>query len=357
MLARVFPRPLGALAGGHFAQKTGSRRAALCLVGTQIILACLLLGAVVIRQPVVILAVVVLQQCAGSALVPTVQALIPEVVEDRARAAVLARNALAVGVSVVVGPPLGAALLTLTSPAATVLLDICSFGAAFALLVTVRTRGPVKLVESRDRASSGVWRRVREDRVLFTMAAGMVGCYATVTALQASLVLAAVERIGSANGVGLLYSAVGVGAIAGGIAARRSQRATAQLSACMAAEMVAVIALTQTNSLALSLILLGAVAAAGSLIQVGGGMVVMKRVETGALASVNGVIFACGYSGMGLGALVALAGSHLRWEVPVLLCAGATVAVFCTFRLTERRGRIPRPAAAKNAAMVANSSA
>jgi MFS family permease len=324
------------------------------LVSNQVFLALLLLASILTRQPALILGVVVLQQCAGSALVPTMQALIPHVVAGDQRAAVLARNALAVGASVVIGPPIGAALLALTSPAFTVLLDAASFVVALTLLATLPMEGTDDSLSADADLPSGAWKRVCGDRVLLNICTGMVGCYATVTALQAGLVFVAVERFGSANGVGLLYSAVGVGAVAGGLVARRSPRLVSRVGACMGAEMAAAIALTQTNSLALTVLFLAVVAAAGSLVQVGGGMAVMHRVEERSLAAVNGVVFAFGYAGMGMGALIALVGSHLIWEVPVLILASATVVTLSVFRLSERHERSPHASTTRNAALLAN---
>jgi predicted MFS family arabinose efflux permease len=356
MLARVLPRPLGALTGGAIAQRTGPRRTALTTIALQVFLSALLLAAVLARNPFGILGVVVLQQWAGSALVPAAQALIPSVVAPGERAGVLARNALAVGVSVVAGPPLGGLLLALTSPALTVLVDGATFVVAFVLLATLpvshQTSEPVQQTQNRPRA----WRRVRQDPLLAAIAAGMLGCYATVTALQAGMVPAAVERIGSAAGVGLLYSAVGAGAVAGGIYARRRAGAARWIAGAMAAETIAAILFTQTLSVIAGLLALAAVAAAGSVIQVGCGLAVMNRVERDALPGVNGVLFACGYTGMGLGAFAALVGSGGGWQLPVQVLAVATLATLALRRLVSLGSERRYGAATANPVLVANRS-
>jgi hypothetical protein len=249
------------------------------------------------------------------------------------------------GFAIVAGPAVGTFLLLIAGPMVAIAIDGATFAIALLLIASLRvtSNGDVSNYKMRERRSA--WNIIMSNRSLLTLCVGLTGCYATVTALQAGLAVAAAHRLGSAGAVGIFYSAVGVGSVGGAVLARRVPRLAARLGIGFGVDALAVVGFALI-SVAPAVALLSMSAAAGSLAQVGGAARIIELVGAEDVPRVNALIFSFGYTGMVLGAVGGLIGSATFWELPVVVIgciasAGILAASRASIRqdITQPRAR------------------
>ena len=215
VVVRLVARLVGALPGGVLADRRGAGRtvalSAMCqaLVCT-VVAASGAAGGLVL----VYLATAVGQTAAGMAQSAT-GALVAQCVSAERRGQANGLVGAVMNSSLLVGPGLAGALVGVMPP--TALLAVNAVAAVATAVVT--TSLPRRALHVRDAASSATWllgpRTVLRDPFLRSFALAWGAETVAVGAAQGVFIAAAVERFGSDAFVGLLYAAVGVGAVSG----------------------------------------------------------------------------------------------------------------------------------------------
>ena len=129
-----------------------------------------------------------------------------------------------------------------------------------------------------------------------------------MTAASAVLVVAAAERFGGADRVGVLYAAVGAGGLLASAAAMRHGSVRVMRSTLVAgalAEIVLLAILTLSRGLLTAMLCVAASAAAGALYQVWGATELQLRASPEVLGRASAALVGAQYAGMILGALAA----------------------------------------------------
>lgn len=159
----------------------------------------------------------------GTAYLPAMMAVTPELVGEDDLAAANALNTLVDNLTVVVGPAVGAAVLALTSPTTAFALNALSFGVpAILLAIGLRRLDRPPIVEE---TSSGAFAafvgQLRDGLRAATQSAGarvmvafLLGVAFVYGAQTVALVLASDERLGTGpEGYGYLLGALGAGGV------------------------------------------------------------------------------------------------------------------------------------------------
>jgi predicted MFS family arabinose efflux permease len=341
ILARFAPRVLGPTLGGFLADRFGpSRVAGWAALGQGALTA----AVVVFANAGAIWAILVAVACAGflgSVAQPAYSACIPRVTSP---SRLLRVNAIYSGLfesSVLVAPAAGALLLPFIEPQLLVTADAVSFGLSGLIVLSLRLR-PARAMPAHARDHSGASALVARDPMLRALAASFFCSAAAITALQSVLVIAAVERLGSAVDVGWLYAAVGAGGVAGSLVLLRwAPRAISARGIAFGflLEVVPLGLFAMIGGIVPALGLLWVSTAAAALYQTRGQTALQQRVPVHLLGRVNGVMRVLLYAGMLVGAAAAVAlVEAIGWIPLVLGTTGAAVVAFVPASITHRRG-------------------
>jgi MFS family permease len=180
--------------------------------------------------------------------------------------------------------------------------------------------------------------------MLRALAASYFWSAAAITALQAVLVVAAAQRFGQATDVGWLYAAVGAGGVAGSIAlVRWTPRAIGARGVALGflLEVIPIGLFAVVGGLLPALGLLFVSSAAAALYRTRGQTALQRRVPAELLGRVNGVMRLLLYTGMLVGAVVAVVlVEAIGWTALVLGTAAFSVVAFVPAAMTYRR--VPR---------------
>jgi MFS family permease len=343
VLARFAPKVLGPTLGGSLADRYGPSRVA----GWSALGQCVLTVAIVVLANTgIIWAVLAAVACTGflgSVAQPAYGACIPRVTPPPRLRRV---NALYSGLSessVLVAPVIGAVILPFVQPQFLVVADAISFGVAGALLLSLRV-GPAPAGTFQARDGSSATAVVARDPMLRAFAASFFWSAAAITALQAVLVVAAAQRFGQATDVGWLYAAVGAGGVAGSIALLRwTPRAIGARGVALGflLEVIPIGLFAVVGGLLPALGLLFVSSAAAALYRTRGQTALQRRVPAELLGRVNGVMRLLLYTGMLVGAVVAVVlVEAIGWTALVLGTAAFSVVAFVPAAMTYRR--VPR---------------
>lgn len=152
---------------------------------------------------------------------PAAQAHIPVVVgTGTGLSSANSLNAFTDGTVRLVAPPLGAAIMTLTSFQALIWIDIASYlVSAAAIALTTRRRGPAGKRAPVDLA--GGWKVLRSLPIVVVLLPLTAIFLAANAALSALLVPFGIQRLGGTEQIGLVVSALGAGFLLGAVAIRR----------------------------------------------------------------------------------------------------------------------------------------
>lgn len=336
MIARVAPRLVGPFPGGALADRYGPARIA---AGCAAVQAVLTASIVVFAENRIVWPIFVAVACAqlfSSAAQPCYGALVPRVTDAAGIGRVQGIYAGLNSSSILVAPAIGALVLPFTAPEILVAIDAATFLFAAALVATLAGLGN----EKTDPPSSGRGMAagipiVLRDPMLRFLAAAYVSSAATVTALQAVLVVAATQRFGHDTAVGWLYAAVGAGSVLGTLPVIRKtpERVTQKpIIAFAVLELAPLAVFVVVTNIPLGLALLFTSSVGSTLYQTRGVVGLQQRVPRDQLGRTMAVERFAGYLGMLLGAIAAAClVQPLGWEATVLIvCAVASVLLFVT---------------------------
>jgi predicted MFS family arabinose efflux permease len=321
---------LGESIGGSLADRYGPGRVA----GWAALGQCVLTTGVFFAATTAIWAVLVAvggSSFLGAVAQPGYSACLPRVT-DRSR--LLRVNAIYSALfesSVLVAPALGALLLPIVRPEALVAADAASFVLAGVLVLSLRV-GPVPREGAAD-APDRPLRLVTRDPVLRALGASFFWSSATITALQAVLVVAAAQRFGQDTGVGWLYASVGAGGVAGSLLPLRWRPPPIRARGITVGFVIGVAPLglfALVGALLPALGLLFLSTASEAIYQTRGQTAMQQIVPAEMLGRVNGVMRLLVYSGMLVGAVAAVAlVEPIGW--PALVAGAAAVSAVAFF--------------------------
>jgi MFS family permease len=282
-LLRLVPYVLFAPLGGVIADRFERRAVLIYSDVLRMIVMGLLATAVATDAPVILIGFLALATtAAGTAYTPATSAFLPDLVGEADLASANSLDSFVQGISIVVGPGIGALLLALTTPTWCFVVNTATFGLGALISLLIQTRSRPRAAESneahtsrfREELTEGarVVRSSGEVRVLISFG---IGCQFIYGAQTVILVLLAGERVGhDASNVGFLYGALGVGGVIGApIAARLAQHARlgAVALTALACVSVAIVALVPVHE---------AFAAAVLTLFAGAGQVVVEVLAT-----------------------------------------------------------------------------
>jgi MFS family permease len=233
--------------------------------------------------------------------------------------------------AIFVGPALAGLLLATTSTGAVFVVNAAML--AVAVFFLARIRAP--RAESRAELQAGTivsellagFRVAGRDAPLRTLLGLLTAQTLVAGTLQVYIVVVAFEELGQGEaGVGYLNSALGVGALVGGIVTL-SLAGVRRLSPPFALGMVGwgvpLILLGAAPELAVALVLLALVGAANSVVDVAGFTLVQRAVPDNVLARVFGIIQMLLLLSLGLGAIVApaiVSAIGIQWALAASGC-------------------------------------
>jgi MFS family permease len=336
MIARVAPRLIGPFPGGALADRYGPARiAAGCAVAQGVLTAAIVLFAELGTVWPIFVAVAC-AQLFSSAAQPCYGALVPRVTDPAGLGRIQGIYAALNSSSILISPAIGALLLPFTAPEILVASEAATFFFAAALVATLIGVGGESsgAVVSARGMSAGI-PIVLRDPMLRYLAAAYIANAATITALQAVLVVAAAERFGHDTAVGWLYAAIGAGSLLGTLPViRKTPQRVGQkpIIVFTLVELASLAAFVFATSLPLALALLFTSAVAGTLYQTRGAVGLQQRVPRELLGRTTAVERFAGYLGMLLGAIAAVSlVQPLGWESTVLIvCAVGGILLFVT---------------------------
>jgi predicted MFS family arabinose efflux permease len=336
MIARVAPRLVGPFPGGALADRYGPARIA---AGCAAVQAVLTASIVVFAENRIVWPIFVAVACAqlfSSAAQPCYGALVPRVTDAAGIGRVQGIYAGLNSSSILVAPAIGALVLPFTAPEILVAIDAATFLFAAALVATLAGLGNEKTdPPNSSRGMAAGIPIVLRDPMLRLLAAAYVSSAATVTALQAVLVVAATQRFGHDTAVGWLYAAVGAGSVLGTLPVIRKtpERVTQKpIIAFAVLELAPLAVFVVVTNIPLGLALLFVSSVGSTLYQTRGVVGLQQRVPRDQLGRTMAVERFAGYLGMLLGAIAAAClVQPLGWEATVLIvCAVGSVLLFVT---------------------------
>jgi predicted MFS family arabinose efflux permease len=343
IVARAAPRVLGPLPGGALADRYGPARVvAICAALQAVITASIVVAA---EHHVIwaIYVAVTASQFLGSAALPCYTAMVPRLATPAHFGRVQGAYVALSSSSILVAPALGALLLAFTTPEVLIGVDAISFVLASLLLITLANLGSAKgsVAETPRGVRLGL-RLVGRDPMLRFLAAASVANAAAAAALQAVLVVAAVQHFGHDTYVGWLYCAVGAGGLIGALPVIRKTPQRVGLSWIIGPavlELAPLAVFVFVTSLPIALLLLCVSSFGATLYQTRGGVGMQQRIAADALGRTSAVIGFAVYVGMLLGAIAALAlVTAIGWEATVLIvCAGSAALLFVAAVSETRR--------------------
>ncbi|MFJ5985303.1 MFS transporter [Lentzea sp. NPDC092896] len=223
---------------------------------------------------------------------PAAQAHIPVVVgTGSGLSSANSLNAFTDGTVRLVAPPLGAAVMTLTSFQALIWIDIASYlVSAAAIAWTTRRRGPAGKRAPVDLA--GGWTVLRATPIAVVLLPLTAIFLAANASLSALLVPFGIQELGGTEQIGLVVSALGVGFLLGAVAIRRlvdRVQARHLLAATQLATAVAFFALFSSSSLVAALPAAVAIGVFGSMTLVTPQTALQRVVPNEALGRIGAV--------------------------------------------------------------------
>ena len=316
ILARLIPAALAAPFAGLLGDRFRRERVLLVTNASRIILvAAAALGVFLEAAPAVVYVLAVAATVAYTPYRPANAALTPSLA--RSPAELTAANAVAGGVSslaLFVGPALAGFLLAVASAGVvfllTALLLVVSTG--FLLLIKTaaveRPRGEIEAPTIASEVLAG-FSAIGRQPALRVMIGLIAAQHAFAGAVQVFIVVASVELLGfGTSGVGILNSAIGVGAFIGAIVALSLTGARRLSPAFMFGIVllgVPLIILGFWSEAAIAILLFGLIGIGSSITDVSGLTLIQRAVPDQVLARVFGVIQMLMLSAMGLGAAAA----------------------------------------------------
>lgn len=344
LLARVAPRVIGPWIGGSLADRLSPRRVMIVAGLIQGVLTASLVFADRAHSVWALYAAVAIAQFVGSLARPSQGALLPTLVAADRLTQANALYGTLFSSSIFVSPAIGALLLVHTGPDALFVIDAGTFAVAAMLLLTVPSGGPAVSPAATRRAAlptPSAFAIGARDPVIRLVGASNFAMGLTVTVAQAFLVVAARERFGSDAAVGILYSAVGVGGIVGGLLALkwRPPRLRIGLVIFTAAiiditAFAAFAAITQ-RFVGVAVLATASVASAG--FDVWGITEIQRRAPPRYAGRFNAIPWAAVYAGMLVGAVWALGTSNVfHWDLALELACLAMVVLVGAVGVTIR---------------------
>jgi MFS family permease len=288
----------------------------------------------------------------GTAFLPAESALLPQIARtpDELTAANVVRSTIE-SVGTFAGPAIGGALLAVISPGSVMLITAAAFvwGAALVALIRVQEDGGGERAARPEPAAGAFWREltagfsaIARDRKLRIV----VGLYAAQTLLAGALgvlvVVMAFDLLDwGDSGVGLLNAAMGVGGLAGSLAAfaligRKRLASDFGLGIVLWGAPLAAIGIWPHAWVAL--LALGILGLGNTLVDVAGLTLLQRTAPPDVIGRVFGVLEMLLVGTIGLGAVLAPAlidGFGVRWS---LVVAGAFLPVLAA--LTWRQLRV-----------------
>jgi hypothetical protein len=334
ILVRVAPRVLGVGPGGAFADRYSP---VTVLVVCWLVQGALTAALVPISQAGSLTG---LYLCVGVAQFfnavsrPCDGAIIPRLGSRSDIATINRIYAAAESSSLFVVPLIGSALLLLVDVHALLLIDASTFfvGAAVIGSIKLRDREQDELSPSPTRGGrfAGLALAFADPVLRILLARSFAGAM-VITALQAVLVVAAAERLGNADQVGLLYAAAGLGGVVGtAIVARWRPRSLSAgvLGGAGIVESVAIVLFALVPQIGAALFLLVISSIAGVLGETWGIIDLQERVPDVLLGRANAAVTSSLYAGMLVGAVLAIAlTAAIRWQTTMVVVGGAALFV------------------------------
>ena len=316
ILARLIPAALAAPFAGLLGDRFRRERVMLVTNVTRIVLiAAAAVGVFVDAAPTVVYVLAVAATVAYTPYRPAQAALTPSLA--RSPEELTAANAVAGSVSslaLFVGPAIAGFLLAVASSGVVFLLTALLLVASTAFLLLIRTEAaerPRSEIESSTIASELLagFRAIGTQPALRVMVGVIAAQYAVAGAVQVYIVVASVELIGfGPSGVGILNSAIGVGAFIGALAALSltgARRLSPAFMIGMVLWGVPLIILGLWSAAAVAIVLFGLIGIGSSIADVSGLTLIQRAVPDQVLARVFGVIQMLMLSLMGIGAALA----------------------------------------------------
>jgi len=316
ILARLIPAALAAPFAGLLGDRFRRERVMLVTNVTRIVLiAAAAVGVFVDAAPTVVYVLAVAATVAYTPYRPAQAALTPSLA--RSPEELTAANAVAGSVSslaLFVGPAIAGFLLAVASSGVVFLLTALLLVASTAFLLLIRTEAaerPRSEIESSTIASELLagFRAIGTQPALRVMVGVIAAQYAVAGAVQVYIVVASVELIGfGPSGVGILNSAIGVGAFIGALAALSltgARRLSPAFMIGMVLWGVPLIILGLWSAAAVAILLFGLIGIGSSIADVSGLTLIQRAVPDQVLARVFGVIQMLMLSLMGIGAALA----------------------------------------------------
>jgi MFS family permease len=336
LLARVAPRVIGPWIGGSLADRLSPRRVMIVAGLIQGVLTASLVLADRAHSVWALYAAVAIAQFVGSLARPSQGALLPTLVSTVRLSQANAVYATFFSSSIFVAPAIGAVLLVHTGPDVLFLIDAGTFVVAALLMMTVPSARRASLSVSPRGAglpNPSTFALGARDPVIRLIAASNFALGVITTVAQAFLVVAARERFGSDATVGIMYSAVGVGGIAGGLFALRWRPPRMRIglviftAAVVAVTAFAAFADVTQRFAGLALLAAATVASAG--LDVWGITEIQRRAPPRYAGRFNAIPWAAQYAGMLVGALWALGtGAVFHWDLALeFACLAMAVLV------------------------------
>jgi len=280
-----------------------------------VLIAAAAVGVFVDAAPTVVYVLAVAATVAYTPYRPAQAALTPSLA--RSPEELTAANAVAGSVSslaLFVGPAIAGFLLAVASSGVVFLLTALLLVASTAFLLLIRTEAaerPRSEIESSTIASELLagFRAIGTQPALRVMVGVIAAQYAVAGAVQVYIVVASVELIGfGPSGVGILNSAIGVGAFIGALAALSltgARRLSPAFMIGMVLWGVPLIILGLWSAAAVAILLFGLIGIGSSIADVSGLTLIQRAVPDQVLARVFGVIQMLMLSLMGIGAALA----------------------------------------------------
>lgn len=344
VLARVAPRVVGPIFGGVLADRLEPNRvlAACWMVQGALTASLVPLGRAGLIPA--LFATVAVAQLLNATGQPCTGAIIPRLGGREMIARVNRTYNLLYNPVFVVAPLIGSGVLIFSGPDLLLLIDAGTFVTGALLVAGLqlipRSATPVD-------GSEGILAGMRvafRDRVLRALLVTTFAGGITITALQAVLVLAAADRLGSPSRVGFFYAVVGAGSIAGSLLVwrLRPRRLTAwMLVALGGIELVSLFGFATLSS-AVGTVLLGVSSVVGLSAETWGAIDLQERTAPALLGRVTAAWDMSNYGGMLVGALVALGfTTHVPWPTVIACTAAATFVLNAAGAMRLRDERRP----------------
>ena len=249
VLARFAPRLVGPLGGGLATGRVGPRRVILWCLAAQTVAAGAIAAILGLGHSWAALPFVVASQVAGSAVRPSVEAMVRGVSPADQLQQVNARLRIGSETALLIAPAVGALALHVVGAWVLVLVDAASFAVAAAVIATL----PSGWVHNTEAASRPRRTGVRH---VWTSLAGQLArrdirvgsaVYLAGGILSASslacFVLASADRFGGAANSGYLFAAGGIGGILAGVLAARVRLQFKSVRPILAASLVEIAAM------------------------------------------------------------------------------------------------------------------